>query len=199
MAPRSREIERECCLTREVKPQSELIRFVVSPEGVLTPDVDAKAPGRGAWVTLSLAAVEEAMRKKAFARSLKQGVEMPADLALQVRTRLEQRLLGALGLARKAGQLLTGATRVRSAIASGQVQALFTARDAAPDGRQKMLAGLRASESGGSLPHYELLTSDQLSLALGMGNVIHAALSKGAAADAALLRAERLSRYIAGN
>jgi hypothetical protein len=165
----------------------------------LTPDVDAKAPGRGAWVTLSLAAVEEAMRKKAFARSLKQGVEMPADLALQVRTRLEQRLLGALGLARKAGQLLTGATRVRSAIASGQVQALFTARDAAPDGRQKMLAGLRASESGGSLPHYELLTSDQLSLALGMGNVIHAALSTGAAADAALLRAERLSRYIAGN
>jgi uncharacterized protein len=193
------EPERECCLTRTVKPQSELIRFVVSPEGVLTPDVDARAPGRGVWVTLSEAAVEEAVRKKAFTRSLKQGVEMPVDLAHQVRSRLEQRLLGALGLARKAGQLVTGATRVRSAIISGQVQALFTARDAAPDGRQKMLAVSRATESGGSPPHFELLTSDQLSLALGMGNVIHAALSKGAAADAALLRAQRLARYIAGN
>jgi hypothetical protein len=150
-------------------------------------------------VTLSEHAVEEAVRKKAFSRSLKQNVQMPAELAQEVRTRLEQRLLGALGLARKAGQLVTGATRVKSAIVSGQVLALFSALDAAPDSRRKMLASLKASEFGGMPPHFELLTSDQFGLALGIGNVIHAALVRGAAADAALSRAQRLDRYLAGN
>jgi uncharacterized protein len=39
-------------LTREVKPVADLIRFVVSPDGELMPDTDAKAEGRGVWVSL---------------------------------------------------------------------------------------------------------------------------------------------------
>lgn len=203
--PPREELSRQCALTREVKPVDDLIRFVVSPDGAVVPDTDAKAEGRGVWVSLGQKAVAEAVRKKAFAKSLKADVEVPADLADLTRLRLEQRLTQALSMARKAGQILTGATKVKAAIESGDVIALLTATDAAADGRQKLLGTLKgftmaAQEAGfgvDDVPHLELLDSDQLGLALGLENVIHAALVKGAAAVAALKRAQRLARYIA--
>jgi predicted RNA-binding protein YlxR (DUF448 family) len=203
--PRKEELVRECALTREQKPVADLLRFVVSPDGQLVPDIDAKAEGRGVWITLSQEAVVQAVKKKAFAKSLKSAISVPDDLAELARTRLEQRLFGALGMARKASQIVTGATKVRAAIEKGEVLALLTANDAAADGRGKMLSALKgygyAAEEAGlkrpEVPHFELLSSEQLGLALGLENVIHAALVKGAAAQSALARAERLARYIA--
>ena len=203
--PRRQETERECCLTREVRPVAELMRFVVGPDDVLVPDIDARAEGRGAWVTGTAAMVGEAVRRKAFAKSLKAPVTVPADLAELARTRLEQRLCGALSMAKKAGQIVTGATKVRTAIEKGEIVALFTASDAAPDGRGKMAGALKAAQMaareagipGPDTPHFEMLESVQLGLALGLENVIHAALTKGPAAQGALARAERLARYMA--
>lgn len=194
--PRQSEQNRQCAVTRETLPVGELLRFALSPEGQIVPDVDAKAPGRGVWVTLSASTVDEAVGKKAFARSLKQPVDVPQDLAQMARTRLEQRLLGALGLCRKAGQLVTGATKVRAAIEKPGVIALFTATDAAPDGRQKMAGAYAAHSAGDPTDHFELLTSEQMGLALGLENVIHAALVDGAAAQSALFRARQLARYL---
>lgn len=201
--PRRQETERECCLTREVRPVAELMRFVVGPDDVLVPDIDARAEGRGAWVTASAAMVGEAVRRKAFLKSLKAPVTVPADLAELAGTRLEQRLCGALSMAKKAGQIVTGATKVRSAIEKGEIIALFTASDAAPDGRGKMAGALKAAQMaareagipGPDTPHFEMLESAQLGLALGLENVIHAALTTGPAAQGALVRAERLARY----
>jgi len=197
--PKKSEVMRECCLTRETRPASDLIRFALGPDDEIVPDVDARAPGRGVWVTLSEAMVEQAVGKRAFGRSLKQKVSVPPDLAQLAGRRLEERLLGALGLARKAGQIVTGAAKVESAIAAGNIKALFTASDAAENGRDKMLAHLRARYPQGSIGHYEFLSSGQMDLALGLENVIHAALVAGAAADAALARAERLARYRSAN
>ncbi|SDG57361.1 RNA-binding protein [Pelagibacterium luteolum] len=193
---REKTVTRMCALTREELPASALIRFAVSPDGVIAPDVDAKAPGRGVWVKGDKAAVEEAVKRKAFAKSLKTNVEVPADLALMVKARLEQRLVGALGLARKAGALATGAAKVAGLLESGKVAALITASDAAPDGRRKMLQSVRRGFDTPP-PHIESLSSTQLGLALGLENVIHAALTPGAAANSAIERANRLDRYIA--
>jgi len=55
---------RECCLTRQEKPVGELMRFVVGPDDGLVPDIDAKAEGRGAWVTLGENSVREAVRRR---------------------------------------------------------------------------------------------------------------------------------------
>ncbi len=203
--PRRDETERMCALTREVRAVDELIRFAVSPDDELVPDTDARAEGRGVWVTLGMRSVAEAQRRKAFARSLKAEVKVPDDLAGLTRRRLEERLLNALGLARKAGQLVTGATKVKAAIEAGEVVALLTASDAAEDGRNKLLGSLRgyhnAAREAGLEPvpprHFEMLDSGQMGLALGIENVIHAALTKGGAAQAAVKRAERLARYIA--
>jgi predicted RNA-binding protein YlxR (DUF448 family) len=200
--PRPVDQYRECALTRDKKPVGELLRFVVGPDDRIVPDADARAEGRGVWITLGEKAVGEAVKRKAFAKSLKGEVSVPADLAVEARERLEQRLLGALGLARKAGQFAVGATQVQAAIAGGKAIALLTATDAAEDGRAKMLAALRgrekaAGQSAALTPHLELLSSAQLGLALGRENVIHAALTEGAAARSALARAARLARYIA--
>lgn len=184
---------------------ADLIRFVVSPDGAVVPDTDARAEGRGVWISLGRQAVAEAVRRKAFQKSLKAAVAVPEDLADLTRLRLEQRFTQALSMARKAGQIVTGATKVKTAIEAGAVIALLTATDAAADGRQKLAGALRgytlaAREAGmepEEAPHLELLDSDQLGLALGLENVIHAALVKGAAAEAALKRAERLARYLA--
>lgn len=203
--PSREETERLCALTREVKPIADLIRFVVSPDGELVPDTDGKAEGRGVWISLGEKQVAEAQKKKAFAKSLKAEVKVPDDLAGLTRRRLEERFLSALSLARKAGQLTTGASKVKSAIEAGEVSALLTATDAAEDGRHKLLGSLKgytkAAEEAGlnppQTPHFELLDSGQMGLALGIENVIHAALTKGGAAQAAVQRATRLARYIA--
>lgn len=194
--PREIITERQCALTREAKPIDDLMRFALSPDGMIMPDVDAKAPGRGVWISLSSKAVEEAVSKKAFARSLKEAVSVPQDLAQMARSRLEQRLLGALGLCRKAGQLVTGATKVRAAIDNQSIIALLTSIDAAPDGRQKMVGALRSIADIKTVAHFELMTSEQMGLSLGLENVIHAALIEGSAARNALYRANQLARYI---
>jgi predicted RNA-binding protein YlxR (DUF448 family) len=195
--PRKDEIERQCALTREVRPAAELVRFVVGPDDVLVPDIDARAEGRGVWVTANAAMVAEAQKRKAFARSLKTPVTVPDDLAGLTRQHMEKRLLGALGLARKAGQIVTGATRVAETLRKGEAIALFTASDAAEDGRNKMSGLLRGLQNGPATPHFEFIESSQLGLALGLENVVHAALTNGAAAQSALARAERLARFIA--
>ena len=202
---RREETTRMCALTRAEKPVAELIRFVLGPDGVLVPDTEAKAEGRGVWISLNRQLVAEAVKKKVFARSLKTEVTLPDDLPGLTQLRLEQRYLAALGMARKAGQLTFGATKVRSLIGTGDLIALITATDAADDGRSKMVGPLKALHyaaeeegiNGFDVPHFELLTSEQMGLALGLENVIHAALTRGAAAQAAVEKARRLALYIA--
>ncbi|MEO9230826.1 MAG: RNA-binding protein [Devosia sp.] len=203
--PGKDEVERRCALTFEVKPAAELLRFVVGPDDVLVPDTDAKAEGRGVWVSIGEKILAEAIKKKAFAKSLKTNVTVPDDLVALTRLRLEQRFTASLSMAKKAGQLLTGGMKVKSALETGKALALLTATDAAEDGKKKMLATLKASTKSAEeqglgeqyVPHFELLNSDQLGLALGIENVIHAAPTHGAAGEAAVKRAERLARYIA--
>jgi predicted RNA-binding protein YlxR (DUF448 family) len=202
---RREETTRMCALTRVEKPVAELIRFVLGPDDMLVPDTEAKAEGRGVWLSLNRELVAEAVKKKVFARSLKTEVKLPDDLPALTQLRLEQRYLSALGMARKAGQLTFGATKVQSLIRTGDLVALITATDAAEDGRSKMVGPLKALHyaaaeeeiEGFEVPHFELLSSEQMGLALGLENVIHAALTRGAAAQAAVEKARRLALYTA--
>ena len=203
--PGKDEVERRCALTHEVKPAADLIRFVLGPDGVLVPDTDMKAEGRGVWISLGEKQVAEAVRRKAFAKSLKTEVRLPDDLPGLTRLRLEQRLISALQMAKKAGQLLTGMTKVKEALETLRAIALLTATDAAEDGRKKLLATLKAATKSAeeqgmgtvNIPHFELLDSARLGLALGIESVIHAAPTQGAAGDAVVKRAEKLARYAA--
>src|SRR6266487_3282651 len=65
---------RMCAVSRQVRPIDELIRFVVSPEGAVIPDLKRKLPGRGLWVSGSRATVAEAGRRNQFRRGFKRDI-----------------------------------------------------------------------------------------------------------------------------
>ncbi|MCO5090469.1 MAG: RNA-binding protein [Bosea sp.] len=190
-------------MTRAVKAPDDLIRFVAGPDGVLVPDLRRKLPGRGVWASLSRKAVAEAVRRKAFERSLKAKVTVAPDLAETVEALMLRDALQALSMANKAGLVTAGFAKVEALIGSGSCLAVVAASDGAEDGRRKIgqavrraaaarqAAGLKARE----MPVVAIFTAADLELALGRAHVIHAALAPGPAAEGVLSRWRRLVRY----
>ena len=75
--------ERRCVATGEVKEEEDLLRVALSPEGRVTPDVAARLPGRGGWVSADRTLVDKAVKKRLFNRAFEQPVEAPDNLADQ--------------------------------------------------------------------------------------------------------------------
>jgi len=174
-----------------------MLRFALSPDGSVVPDLRRKLPGRGVWTTLSFEAVRRASAKQAFSRAFRAKAEAPASLAETVDALIEREALQALSIANKAGLVVAGAFKVDAAIEAGGVIGLIEASDGAADGAAKRARALRAKlgpEASG-VARVDLFSSRQLDLALGRANVIHAALKHGAASSAFLARADRLRRY----
>lgn len=192
--------ERMCAVTRQVAPIEDLIRFVLSPAGEVVPDLKRKLPGRGLWVSLSHAAVAEAGRRNVFAKSFKRGVQVPKTLADDIDQLMVRGLVEALAMAAKAGQVISGFAKVEEAIVAGQAIALLHARDGAADGIRKLNGKLAArleadTANSTDLPIVSALSTDELDLALGRSNVVHAALLAGPASKTFLMRCQTLSRF----
>ncbi|MGH6888385.1 MAG: RNA-binding protein [Rhizomicrobium sp.] len=184
--------ERRCIVTGEVLSDGELVRFVIGPDGALVPDVAAKLPGRGFWVSARRPLLERAVAKGHFSRAAKAPVAVAPDLCARVESLLVARLSGELGLARRAGQLICGFDSVVRALERGPLPAvLIEASDGAADGRRKLLAKVR----GAPLPVIDGMTGVELSLALGRENVIHAALKSGRFAERITADAGRLRGF----
>ncbi len=188
--------ERTCIVTRQKGTPDTMIRFVVGPGTVVVPDIRRKLPGRGVWVTARASSVAEAVRRRAFARSFKAQVQASETLPAEIDRLLAEDCLHSLSLANKAGQVVTGTGKVETAIGAGRVLALVHAGDGSADGKRKLDRSLNRSVPGGSTePPIELFRSDQLDLALGKTNVIHAALVPGSASLAFLARCRKLALY----
>jgi predicted RNA-binding protein YlxR (DUF448 family) len=190
---------RRCAVTRTLRPKDELIRFVLDPDGAVVPDIKEKLPGRGVWLTAAHDTVAEALKRNAFARAFKQDAKTPQALDAKVEELLVEAAISALSLANKAGEAVFGNAKVEEAIAKGRVLALLHAREAAEDGCRKLDAKLRGKTGGRSVPTVRVFTVDELGLASGRTNVIHAALIQGGAALKVLAAASRLERYRKGS
>jgi hypothetical protein len=196
--PHGRERERLCVATRAVRPVSDLIRFVIGPDGAAVPDVKCKLPGRGVWVTATRDTLGEAIKRKVFGRGFKRDVRLPPDLLALTDQLLERAVLEALAMAGKAGLVAAGFAKVEAALAHDEVVAVLHANEAAADGVRKLEAAARRRRQGGSLDVIRFLTSAQLDLALGRPNVIHAALLAGPASRTLLAACRRLERFRTG-
>jgi uncharacterized protein len=177
-----------------------MLRFALSPDGSVVPDIRRKLPGRGVWTQLSFDIVSRAAAKQAFSRAFRAKAEAPAALAETVGALLERDALQSLSIANKAGLVVAGAFKVDSAIEAGGIVALIQASDGAADGAAKRVQALRAKlgPEATAIVRVDLFKSGELDLALGRANVIHAALKDGAASSAFLARAGRLRRYRGG-
>lgn len=184
--------ERMCIVTREVKDEADLIRFVRGPDGAVVPDIERKLPGRGVWVSLSRERVKEAVKRKAFSRGLGEATVDP-HLPDLVASLLRKAALAYLSLAKKAGVLVAGSAKVEKLLAAGEVRLLIHAREAAPGGQSKLDGMARPGTAT-----VRLFASDEMSLALGRPNVIHAAVTGGGIAERLLSAARRAEAYDTG-
>jgi len=183
------ETERRCLVTGEVRPKGELLRFVVDPEGRIVPDVSARLPGRGLWLTARRDIVVRAVAKRLFARAARAPVIVDEGLADRVETLLAAQCCSLLGLARRAGQAVTGFVKVRTLAAAGGAAVLVEAADGGADARGK----LEALAPG--VPVIDGLTCAELSAALGREHVVHAALQPGRLARRFVEAAARLGGF----
>lgn len=183
--------ERRCILSGDRAAPEHLVRLALSPDGLVMPDVRAKAPGRGAWIGVSRAEMEAALAKGklkgALARAFKTGeISIPQELGLMIADALERQALERLGLEAKASNLITGSEKIEVAARRGQVRLLLHAGDAAADGCRKLDQAWRVgSEAEGDNLSGTILPvgREPLSRALGRENVVHIAVTDAAAAS----------------
>jgi predicted RNA-binding protein YlxR (DUF448 family) len=200
--------ERKCILSGDHAPRSALIRLAISPDGLVLPDVLARAPGRGAWIGVSRQDLEIALKKgklkgalaRAFGKALG-GVSLsiPDNLPDLIEAALIRAFTDRLGLEMRSGRLLVGSDRIAENARGGMVRWLAHAADASQDGNRKLDQAWRVGEEAeGSGQQGMRLPLDRaaLSVALGRDNVVHLALTDSAAAERLNAVLERLVLFM---
>jgi uncharacterized protein len=179
-----------CIVTRLEAGEDDLVRFARAPDGTVVPDLQAKLPGRGVWVTCSRAILADAIKRKAFARGFEEDCTVPDGLSDTVGLLLRKQAVNQLSLARKAGMAVQGFMKVEEALRKGHVKVLLHSVGAGADGVSKLdrLAGQNTIVT-------DSLQGDEMDLAFGRPNVIHAAVATGGLADRLVIHLQRIARF----
>ena len=184
-----KENTRKCIVSHECLSRDDLVRFVLSPDGVVTPDFSGKLPGRGAWVSADRALIDKAVTSGVFSRAFKVKATAPNDLAAQVEAGLVKSALSALGMARRMGDVVLGFEKVRAALKTKKATILVVAADGAPDGRKKM-DGLAADKCT-----VDVLLRTEMAAALGQSELVFAGLLPGPHTSRFRVAAARLAGF----
>lgn len=178
---------RRCAVTRTQGERARMLRFVVGPDRTLVPDVLARLPGRGIWLSARRDVLDTARSRGAFARAAKGQVTVPPDLPDLVEAALVRRVTELLGLARRAGQAVCGFTKAREWVTTGRGGLVVQASDGSPDERTRFLSGARDLAVATPLPGVAL------GAVFGRDHVVHAVIAPGRLADALAIETERLA------
>jgi hypothetical protein len=180
---------RRCLVTGEIRPKSELVRFVVSPDGAVVPDIAERLPGRGLWLTARRDIVAAAVAKRLYARAAKRPAMVDEALPDRVEALLAARCGDLIGMARRAGAAAMGFVKVERMLSAGVAGLLLGAADAAADGRRKLRA------VAPRVPERVELTAAELGAAFGRDAVMHAALRASPLAAALKRELDRLDGF----
>jgi uncharacterized protein len=180
---------RSCLVSGESRDKSLLLRFVVGPGGDIVPDIEGRLPGRGLWLLPRRDIVATALAKRLFARAARKPVEVPASLADRIEDLLARRCVDLIGLARRAGQAVTGFAKVEAALDKGEAAVLVEAAEGAAGGRGKL------KRLAPGLPVIDALTSAELGRAFAREMAVHACLSRGGLAKKLLAESARLAGF----
>jgi predicted RNA-binding protein YlxR (DUF448 family) len=167
-----------------------MIRFVVGPDRSIVPDLAAKLPGRGIWLSARADVLETARAKGGFARAARGPVTVPADLVTMVRNGIVRRIIEFLGLARRAGQAVAGFEKAQALLRAGRAGLVVEAADGSADERARFLSG---SPSG--LRVVAPVEAAALGAVFGRDRAVHVAIVPGRLADALAEEAERLAGF----
>jgi uncharacterized protein len=181
--------QRRCLVTREIKGQDQMIRFVLDPGGQVVPDLDGRLPGRGMWLSADRNVLNKAVAANLFARAARAPARPEPDLAGQVERLLVSRALACLGLARRAGQVTMGFEQVRACLRLSAAGVLIAAADSSADGRGKL------RRLAGDLPVITAFSQAELGGALGREGLVHVAVAPGRLAQRLLYYIRRLAGF----
>jgi uncharacterized protein len=118
---------RSCIACRREGDKETFLRFVLAPDGTVTPDLEVKLPGRGAYTCKSRRCVSEAAARRQFSRAFKgEAAAVEAQsLAALVQRIMEQRISGYLALANKAGVTVSGGEAIERSLKGMKVPRLL--------------------------------------------------------------------------
>lgn len=159
--------QRSCIYCRKVRNKQELLRFVLSPDRVLVPDLQNKLPGRGAYTCMNIFCLRGAADKKQFSRAFK-GEVREADatgLVSGVDTRIKDRIASYISLANKAGKVVSGTDLVLEALKRRRLGILFVASDISGD------IGLKVKDQAvrAGVEYISIFDKDRLGALIGKG------------------------------
>ena len=164
-----------------------MIRFVVAPDRTVVPDLAAKLPGRGIWLSARRNVIDTARTRGAFARAARGQVTVPSDLMEMVQSGLHRRVTELLGLARRAGQAVSGFQKAREWLVSGRAGLVVQASDGSVDERARFLSGFKDAPVGAPL------SARDLGAVFSRDHVVHVAIAHGRLAEALNIEIHRLS------
>ena len=179
---------RRCAVTRERLAKEQMIRFVIGPDRCVVPDIAAKLPGRGIWLSARRDVIETASKRGAFSKAARAQVTVPPDLCAGLCLVLTRRIGDTLGLARRAGQAFAGFVKAREWIVAGRVGLVVQAYDGSSEERARFLGG-----RGAELPVVAPLDGAQLGVIFGREHVVHVVVASGRLAAMLRVEAERLA------
>ncbi|QNT77709.1 RNA-binding protein [Entomobacter blattae] len=174
---REKKSERRCIVTKDILPPEQMLRFVISPEGVVVPDFSRKLPGRGFWLNPTREILHTALKQKAFDRVAKRRVVLPENLEEILKKGFLGRILEKIGLARKSGQAVSGFTKVREWVVQGRANLVIQASDGSAAERNRVLSGHSEIKVVAVIPAVEI------GKIFGREHAVHAAILKGTLAD----------------
>lgn len=162
---------RRCIATGNIQPRAELIRFVLSPNGIVTPDLSERLPGRGIWVSAQSSAIKTAINKNLFSKAAKSQTIIPNELLKLIEDLLLKRVINLISLARRNGSAICGFEKTKGMLISGKAVVLVQALDGSEPQKRKL------RPPNGENTYISCLKAAELGLAFGRDYVIHAALA----------------------
>ncbi len=185
---------RRCLVTGERCPRESMIRFVLDPDGQVTPDLAETLPGRGMWLSAQAGTIKTACDRRLFAKAAKARAEFSADLPERVIALLVRRTVDLLSLARRAGDAVAGFDKVQAGLRAGRVALLLEASDGAEDGRRKLVA-----IAGPDVVVIDSLSASEIGAAFGRDRMVHAVVAPGGLGDKLRRETLRLSGLRSGS
>jgi len=198
---------RQCVVTRERLPKERMIRFVISPDRQLVPDLSARLPGRGIWLSASGDVIqlqrgqEDRQRKeklgdgladrrliRAFSRAARGPVSVPSDLSAILQAALERRIAELLGLTRRAGQAVAGFEKARECLRTTSSRLVLQASDGSMAERVRFLSGAPPDTMV-----LDPLPGQVMGRIFGRDHVVHVAVAPGKLAQSLAVDAGRLA------
>lgn len=178
----------QCLITGEILTEDQALRFVVGPDEKIWFDPSFKAEGRSVFLKNEAHLLEKALEDGLFEAHLK--AQVADDLKNQTVRMLEKRFFEALGLSRKARQLLLGVEKVEKSYWDGKIAFALVPIDIGADALKKM----RFLEKDGLTL---ICVSDKkiLSHTLGVPNVSVIGVQKGHGAEKVLKMLKRYQPY----